>query len=110
MLGVDAVPVAILMADLQGDRSYLLVFAASNGGPYEIYLPGAGWPGAFTGYMTPSIRDQTTGASAELPWTRAEKLGAQLLAVLHDHAIAKGGLTRAQECIQALISGARFGV
>ena len=45
----DQMPTKILMASLQGDRSYLLVFSALDGARFEVYLPGAGWPGEFTG-------------------------------------------------------------
>jgi hypothetical protein len=109
MLDADATPSKILMADLQGDRSYILVFAATDGLSYEIYLPGAGWPGEFAGYMTPSIRNQMTGKVAELLWNEAEEIGVQLHRLLHNGSIAKGGLARAKECVEALIGGRRYG-
>lgn len=101
-------PAKILMADVQGDRAYLLVFATADGS-YEVYLPAAGWPGAFAGYMTPSIRNQATGASRELPWPEAERLAAQLKPLLVAGDIAKGGGARASECVEALAKGKRYG-
>lgn len=109
MFNADVRPTTILMSELQGDRSYLLVFAATDGSAYEIRLTGAGWPGEFTGFMSPYIRNQMTDESAELPWERAEELAAQLSGLLHTSSIAKGGLTRAQEFVEALVRGKRYG-
>jgi len=110
MLDSEALPVKIVMADLKGDRSYILVFAAHDGAIHEIYLAGAGWPGEFTGFMTPSIRNQTTGTSAELPWQKAERIGELLQGVLQSDGLAKEVAARAKECIDALIRGKRYGV
>jgi hypothetical protein len=97
------------MADLQGDRSYLLVFAAEDRRTYEVYLPGAGWPGDFTGFMTPSLRQQESGETSELTWENAEKLADQLRPLLVPASIARGGIVRASECVEALANGRRYG-
>ena len=102
-------PNRILMADLQGDRSYLLVFAGEDRKTYEVYLTGAGWPDDFIGFMTPSLRQQESGETSELAWEAAEKLAEQLRPLLETASIARGGTVRARECIEALANGIRYG-
>ena len=87
----------------------MLVFATEDDS-YEIYLSGAGWPGAFTGYMTPHIRSQCDGTSRELPWNEAEELAIKLGRLLADGSIENGSEVPAEACIQALVKGRRYGI
>ena len=101
-------PTKILMADRQGDYSYLLAFATLDAS-YEVYLPGAGWAGEFAGFMTPSIRNQATGEGSELSCSEAEELAAKLATCLSVGNIAKGVEVSASECLDALSQGKRYG-
>jgi hypothetical protein len=96
----------IVTAKRQGDRSYVLVFAADTG-TFEIFITGAGYPGEFTGFMPPSVRNQNTGQSWVAEWPQAEQIAAHLETVLEtagsDSAIAR-------EVIEALTTGRRYGV
>jgi hypothetical protein len=95
---------SILTAKLQGDRSYLLVFAAGTEA-YEVFLPGAGYPGEFTGFMTPSLRKQSSGESWQLEWPLAEDLASHLVPLL---ATAGAASSTAAVVIEALRSGQRY--
>ena len=97
------------MADLEGDRSYLLVYAAEDGKVYELRLTGTGYPDEFEGYMTPSIRQQQSGDDRELPWPVAERLAIQLRPLSKSSKIERGGSRRALECVESLLSGRRYG-
>lgn len=96
----------ILAAKLQGDRSYVLVFVASSN-TFELFLPGAGYPGEFAGYMTPSVRNQQTGESWELGWAQAELLAAHLQPLV---AVAGGASAMARRVVDALVNGRRYGI
>ncbi len=95
---------SILAVKLQGDRSYLLVFAAGSES-YEIFLPGAGYPGEFTGFMSPSLRKQSSGESWVLEWPVAEELASHLLPL-----VATAGMASdtAKAFVEALRSGRRY--
>jgi hypothetical protein len=95
----------IITARRQGDRSYLLVFATDEG-VFEVFLCGSGFPGAFGGYMAPSLRNQNTGESRVLQWDQAELLAEHLETVLGSAGVEKAV---AQENIDALKSGRRYG-
>ena len=95
---------SILTAKLQGDRSYLLVFAAGDDA-YEVFLPGAGYPGEFTGFMTPSLRKQSTGENWQLEWPVAEQLASHLQTLV---ATAGAASETARVVVEALLSGQRY--
>jgi hypothetical protein len=95
----------ILTAKHQGDRSYLVVFAG-EAASYELFVPGAGYPGEFTGYMHPSLRDQSTGKSWEVDWAQAELIAAHLETVI---GTAGAEETVAREVVAALTTGRRYG-
>lgn len=95
---------SILTAKLQGDRSYLLVFDA-GAEAYEVFIPGAGYPGEFTGFMTPSLRKQSTGENWQLEWPLAEELASQLLPLV---ANAGAASETARVVVEALLSGQRY--
>jgi hypothetical protein len=95
----------IVTAKRQGDRSYVLVFAADTG-TFELFLPGAGYPGEFTGFMPPSVRNQSTGQSWMAEWSQAEQIAAHLETVLHTAGPASAV---AREVIDALATGRRYG-
>ena len=71
----------ISRAKLQGDRSYLLVFVADTG-TYEVFLPGMGYPGIFTGFGPPSLRSQQTEKSWVMDWSSAELLALHIEQVM----------------------------
>jgi hypothetical protein len=99
-------PLTILAAKLLGDRSYILVFTA-GGETYELHLLGAGYPGEFTGFMTPSLHNQLTGRECYgFGWPQAGELAGRLqnaIASTEDSAI----ITR--QVVEALQSGRRYG-
>jgi hypothetical protein len=95
----------IVKAKRQGDRSYVLVFVADTG-TFELFLPGAGYPGKYSGFNPPSLRCQSTGQSWVTEWPQAELIAAHLETVL-DTADAEKAV--AAEVIHALISGRRYG-
>jgi hypothetical protein len=95
----------ILTAKHQGDRSYLVVFAG-EAASYELFVPGAGYPGEFTGYMHPSLRDQSTGRTWEVDWAQAELIAAHLETVI---GTAGAEETVAREVVAALTKGRRYG-
>ena len=88
-----------------GNRSYVAVFQA-DAGTFELFLAGASYPGELTGFMSPSLRNQTTGQSWVLDWPLAEIVAAHLEPVLDT-----AGTDRqlAQELISALLAGKRYG-
>jgi hypothetical protein len=96
----------ILTAKRQGDRSYVLVFEADTG-TYELFLSGAGYPGEFTGFLPPTLQNQSTGDRWVLEWSQAELIAAHLVTVLEN-----GGAMKAVagEVVDALTSGRRYGV
>jgi hypothetical protein len=96
----------IVTAKRQGDRSYILVFVADTG-TFEMFLPGAGYPGEFTGFMPPSFRSQNTGQSWVAEWSQAELIAAHLETVLET---AGSEREIAREVIEALTTGRRYGV
>jgi hypothetical protein len=104
-----ALPIRILMANLgQDGQSYLLVYLGDDGETYEIYLPAAGYPGPFKYFMTPSIREQSSGVCRKLPWPEAETLAHRLRSQVTS-GIARGGDSSAASCLDALIDGKRCG-
>ncbi len=96
---------SILQAKRQGDRSYIAVFQ-TDAGEIELFLPGSGYPGEFTGFMPPTFRNQSTGQSWVADWPLAELIAAHMQTVL-DTAGADKSL--AQEIVNALLSGKRYG-
>jgi hypothetical protein len=95
----------ILAAKMEGDRSYLIVFAADSG-TYELFLPGGGYPGEFVGFLPPSLRNQHTGKSWALEWPQAELLAAHLESRLES---AGASATVAGAVVNALQTGRRYG-
>jgi hypothetical protein len=95
----------IVAAKRQGDRSYLVVFEA-GAATYELFLPGAGYPGEFTGFLSPSLRDQRTGQSWATDWGQAELIAAHLEPVT---GTAGAEEAVAREVVGALTSGRRYG-
>ena len=96
---------SILQAKRQGDRSYIAAFQ-TDAGVFELFLPGSGYPGEFTGFMPPTFRNQSTGQSWVADWPLAELIAAHMQTVL-DTAGADKSL--AQEIVNALLSGKRHG-
>lgn len=86
-------------------HAYLAVSAADTGTVYELFLPSASGP-EFTGFMSPSLRNQSTGESWIVDWSQAELMASHLDTVLEtagdDKAVAK-------EIIDALTVGRRYG-
>jgi hypothetical protein len=95
----------IVAAKRQGDRSYMVVFVADTG-TFELFLPGAGYPGEFMGFMPPSLRNQRTGQSWVAEWPQAELIAAHLETVLNTAGAEK---PVAVEVFHALTSGKRYG-
>jgi hypothetical protein len=95
----------IVTAKRQGDRSYVVVFVADTG-TFELFLPGGGYPGEFTGFMPPSLRNQSTGQNWVAEWPQAELIAAHLETVLDT---AGAERTVAGEVVHALTSGRRYG-
>ena len=52
----------ILKARRMEAHAYLIAFAADTGTAYELFLPAAVYP-EFAGFMTPTLRNQSTGES-----------------------------------------------
>ena len=92
---------------LGGGRSYVLVFSTADAS-FEVFLAAA-WPESVDGFMTPGIRNQVSGESAELPWPEAEKLAVALQPLTDSPGIAGGDQLRARGFVQALLSGKRVG-
>ena len=95
----------ILKAKNVGDYSYLVVFEADNG-TYELFLAGGGYPGEFTGFHSPSLRNQGTGQSWINDWAHAELIAAHLETVI-DTAGADEAV--ALKIVAALTTGKRCG-
>jgi hypothetical protein len=94
----------ILKAKNVGDRSYLIVFEADNG-TFELFLPGGGYPGEFTGFINPTLRNQSTGQSWVNDWAHAELIAAHLETVI-DTAGADEAV--ALKIVAALTTGKRL--
>jgi hypothetical protein len=95
----------ILKARRMAGHAYLAVFAADTGTAYELFLPSAGYP-EFTGFMSPSLRNQSTGESWVMDWSQAELIAAHLDMVLETAGAEK---EVASEIIGALRVGKRYG-
>lgn len=96
---------SILKAGQQGDRSYIAAFQ-TDAGVFELFLPGSGYPGEFTKFMPPKLRNQSASQSWVAEWSLAELIAAHMQTVL-DTAGADKPL--AQELVSALLSGKRYG-
>lgn len=95
----------ILKARRMEGHAYLAVFAANTGTAYELFLPSAGYP-EFTGFMSPSLRNQSTGESWVVDWSQAELIAAHLDTVVETAGAEK---SVAKEIIGALTDGRRYG-
>ncbi len=95
----------ILKARLMEGYAYLAVFSAESGATYELFLHSAGYP-EFTGFMSLSLRNQSTGESWVVDWSQAELIAAHLDKVLETAGAEKAV---AIEIIGALTVGRRYG-
>ena len=94
----------ILKVRRMAGNAFLVAFAADTEEPYELFIPSAG---ELAGFMSPVLRNQTTGERWIVDWATAELIAAHLETVLET---AGAEQPVASAVIDALRIGKRYGV